>query len=85
MNDEASIMVWMYFSFDIARKMVLLLCLDVPLKNNFFFISSYVKLVLSWLSGFLEEAICYIVNSCPGIINLAHMSECFILRTSSGP
>lgn len=73
------------FHFDILRKAVLFWWLDIALKKNFKKIFSYVKLTFSWLSGFLEEAIHCIVNSCPGIINLPHMSEYFILRTYSVP
>lgn len=84
MNNQAFVIVWIYFIFAIFKK-VLLLCLDLPLKIIVSCIFSYVRLTLFWLSVFLEEEIHYMVNSCPGIINLPHMSEYFILRTYSVP
>ena len=68
MNNQASIVVGIYFILEIVRKIVQFLWLDISLQNFFFFflfIFSFVKLTLSGLSGLLEEAIRYTVIRAP--------------------
>ena len=67
MNNQASIVVGIYFILEIVRKIVQFLWLDISLQNFFFFlfIFSCVKLTLSGLSGLLEEAIRYTVIRAP--------------------